>query len=327
MARVLTNPAPGKSITSPFGPRAGDADGHKGIDFAGDDFVIVAAGAGTVVAVADQFAPFTPRGFGYSGAGLFVLIRHDQYGFRTGYAHMRAGSRLVEIGDTVQAGQPIGRSGNTGYSFGAHLHFDLWTGLSGVTTQVDGEQYIDWNYNPTNPTNPEGFLMALTDAQQTELYNNVKWIQEGRYVPGQPYTWDQAINNKVDAVQATVNAIKKDTRARLYYDAGVNGTTPESQSSRAVAACVETGFVYPLNSDPAARPGQVTSLKANYHLVDPDETFKAMTTDRFNNMLEHANGHIRRIAAETKRQIGGGTAPVTTTVQPIGAASPTPAIS
>ena len=39
----------------------------------------------------------------------------------------------VSVGDTVEAGQEIGKIGNAGESYGAHLHFEIWPGgrLSG----------------------------------------------------------------------------------------------------------------------------------------------------------------------------------------------------
>src|SRR5947199_249405 len=54
--------------------------------------------------------------------GLFVLLRHSS-GYETMYGH--ASRLLVREGDSVQAGQVIALSGNSGRSTAPHLHFEI----------------------------------------------------------------------------------------------------------------------------------------------------------------------------------------------------------
>jgi murein DD-endopeptidase MepM/ murein hydrolase activator NlpD len=54
----------------------------------------------------------------------------------TGYYHLS--EKLVLEGDTVTAGQPIGRVGSTGLSSGPHLHWDLRI----LNVPVDATQWI-----------------------------------------------------------------------------------------------------------------------------------------------------------------------------------------
>jgi murein DD-endopeptidase MepM/ murein hydrolase activator NlpD len=56
--------------------------------------------------------------------GNYVIIRHPD-GSQGLYWHLQQGSVRVAVGDTVEAGQPLGRSGNTGYSAFPHLHFEV----------------------------------------------------------------------------------------------------------------------------------------------------------------------------------------------------------
>ncbi|MBP3762761.1 MAG: peptidoglycan DD-metalloendopeptidase family protein [Bacteroidales bacterium] len=54
--------------------------------------------------------------------GNLVIIHHPN-GLETYYAHMS--KRLVQTGQQVRAGDVIGLCGNTGRSFGSHLHFEI----------------------------------------------------------------------------------------------------------------------------------------------------------------------------------------------------------
>jgi murein DD-endopeptidase MepM/ murein hydrolase activator NlpD len=69
--------------------------------------------------------------------GNVVIIRHAN-GLETVYAHL---SKInVEAGQMVEAGQNIGLGGNTGHSFGSHLHFEMrYLGQA-----MDTEDFIDY---------------------------------------------------------------------------------------------------------------------------------------------------------------------------------------
>ncbi|MBB6674362.1 M23 family metallopeptidase [Cohnella nanjingensis] len=107
---TLSWPVKGHRITSYQGSRWGRT--HKGIDIVGNKNIL-AADNGVV----------TTSGTGISGLGNSVTIDH-QNGFKTVYGHMS--KLLVKKGQVVQKGDVIGIMGNTGHSFGTHLHFEVY---------------------------------------------------------------------------------------------------------------------------------------------------------------------------------------------------------
>lgn len=100
-------------LTSPFGPRWGRL--HGGIDIAAPD--------GTPIRAADSGRVALMQGTGASGGyGNYTCVQHTKT-MSTCYAHQ---SRLgTSVGASVSQGQVIGYVGNTGNSFGAHLHFEV----------------------------------------------------------------------------------------------------------------------------------------------------------------------------------------------------------
>ncbi|MCH5300371.1 MAG: peptidoglycan DD-metalloendopeptidase family protein [Ruminococcus sp.] len=102
-------------VTTEFGD-----NGHSGIDIACNGSAyglpIVAAQDGTVNIVnrTDEWG---------SGWGYYIMIDHGG-GFATLYAHCSV--IVTDAGKEVKKGQIIGYIGNTGRSFGAHLHFECW---------------------------------------------------------------------------------------------------------------------------------------------------------------------------------------------------------
>ncbi|MBE7104704.1 SH3 domain-containing protein [Bacillus cereus] len=108
---------------------------HYGIDIAAQGNVsIQAAAAGKVV-----------KSYYSASYGNVVFIAHQINGklYTTVYAHMK--DRTVQAGDQVQTGQLVGHMGNTGHSYGQHLHFELHNG--------------EWNFEKTNAVNPLPYLV------------------------------------------------------------------------------------------------------------------------------------------------------------------------
>ena len=62
------------------------------------------------------------------GAGHYVVLDGDEEENDYVFMHLRDGSIPVTAGQHVRTGQRIGEVGNTGRSFGAHLHFEIWVG-------------------------------------------------------------------------------------------------------------------------------------------------------------------------------------------------------
>ena len=118
------------TVTSPFGPRSFDGF-HYGTDFVtGSDATRIIAAADGEVIISDN----TTDTLGYAE---MVVIKHSDTLY-TSYAHMKAGSRTVKVGDRVKQGDELGTIGMTGKVTGVHLHFEVgrW-GAGGMQDRVD----------------------------------------------------------------------------------------------------------------------------------------------------------------------------------------------
>lgn len=106
----------GVGMSYGYGMRSGRL--HEGIDFVpGDGAPIQAIADGTVRIATEQGGAY----------GVTVYIDHiiDGQVITSHYSHMQYGSLQVSAGDTVKVGTVVGKTGNTGRSYGAHLHFEL----------------------------------------------------------------------------------------------------------------------------------------------------------------------------------------------------------
>lgn len=115
----------GVPISYGFGVRSGRL--HEGVDFTPGEGSPVQAIADGTVRIA------TESGGAY---GVTVVIDHiiDGELVSSRYGHMQYGSLKVKPGEKITVGTVIGKVGNTGRSFGAHMHFEI---LPGGTTAID----------------------------------------------------------------------------------------------------------------------------------------------------------------------------------------------
>lgn len=139
----LVPPLAPACISSAFGPRAAPGPRgsgmHWGVDIPAPAGAWVrAAAAGTVLSIRRVRA----------GAGLEIELRHAD-GRITRYAHLGSvAPRLAEGRRQVAQGEPIGRIGRTGITYGTHLHLEL----------IEGGQRVDpapaFGLGPCPPRQP-----------------------------------------------------------------------------------------------------------------------------------------------------------------------------
>lgn len=85
---------------------------------------VLAAREGVVARVIGDFTQGGPSPIFADQANL-VTVRHAD-GTYGEYVHLEPGSASVREGDAVQVGQPLARSGATGFTSEPHLHFMVW---------------------------------------------------------------------------------------------------------------------------------------------------------------------------------------------------------
>ena len=173
-------------VTSHYGYRSGRY--HNGIDLAlkiGD--TVYAAFSGKI-----RYAKYNDGGF-----GNLVIIRHNN-GLETFYAHLS--KHLVVPNQDVKFGEPIGLGGNTGRSFGPHLHFEV--------------RFYDGSINPEE----------IIDFTSKKLKKENLFVHKGLFVPGAKpsefYEDNSSINPSDDVISSeseVTPVVKVESVQKKYY--------------------------------------------------------------------------------------------------------------
>lgn len=188
---------------------------------------VLAARSGRVVEVKEDSNRGGPSA-SYSQDANYVLVYHDDGSFGN-YVHLRRNGAEVAVGDSVDAGDLIGYSGNTGQSSGPHLHFDV------RLPTMDGRM----RSIPTRFLNYDG---TAVDVEEGRHYYSLH--------PGKPAF-------EVSFGSDLVNEDFADHTARIELSNTIVFRTEEIDST--IVLYVANGFEYDIEASVSVRMQGITS--------------------------------------------------------------------
>lgn len=117
-------------ITSDYGYRVlrGNREFHDGIDFISrESNIVYAVAGGTVIFDMDNYDDSLRWSKPEHSAGNYVIISHEINGALYYCRYLHLGKNFVSIKERVIPNTRIGTYADAGRSYGAHLHFDVYT--------------------------------------------------------------------------------------------------------------------------------------------------------------------------------------------------------
>ena len=153
---------------------------HKGVDIGslgGDNDYVIAHSNGVVIKVVKN-KKNDVNAKGDASYGNYIKIKHSD-GYYTLYAHLD--KVYVKKGDKVVKGQIIGYMGNTGVSYGKHLHFEV-------------RNTKDKRINPTK--------YLKIDLPSTNILYQVYDLKKKRWLPNVEINTNDYAGNKNDLIGA-----------------------------------------------------------------------------------------------------------------------------
>ena len=169
-------------------------NGHKGVDVVGEGHTtcpVLAHSSGTVELIQTGRVNNVNTS-GDETYGNFVKIKHPN-GYATLYAHLD--KVYVSKGQTVSKGQEIGYMGNTGRSYGAHLHFEVRT--KGTYASI---------------TNPEPYINADLSGMSSGSYITGPLVSEWQSVMNSVYNCGLAVDGSFGP-----DSQKKAQKYQIYW--------------------------------------------------------------------------------------------------------------
>lgn len=222
---------------------------HKGTDFGvARGTPVQAAAAGTVIESVTGCPAEGSLGSSCGGSfGNHVIIRHGDL-YATLYAHLSPSAGQVKVGASVDCGQLIGLSGNSGKTSGPHLHFEVRSNVTAPTRA---------GYFAGKPVDPWG---GSCSTQADTL-----WVGGGApqqaCVGGPPADRDDAVlarathPNEISVASGT-----RVTQTFTWRNTGTTTWTAGGYVMRHTSGAFSNVSEVPLPSGTMVRPGDTVAL-------------------------------------------------------------------
>ncbi|MFJ4168481.1 M23 family metallopeptidase [Paenarthrobacter sp. NPDC089714] len=262
MTLILARPSRGP-VTQYYGNPQPDGYPHAGQDYGYTDGVnvypeVYAAADGIVLYAGDS------RNLGWpnqwylnpdfnrndnvdSSAGNVIIIGHKAGGATfiadTGYGHLA--SFKVKTGDAVRAGQQIAIKGNTGYSFGRHLHFFLMFRPYNYAT-------VTYGCSDPNPYMKGGAALGPAgtinrNQEEDDMYTDTDRARDNLTAERVNYLWDTVGPGK--SGYKPEGELAGDIRAgRRAAEAALDSVTPGEFEKRPAGATIQAMVAIAANS-------------------------------------------------------------------------------
>ena len=137
--------------------------------------------------------------------GNYVKIKHDN-GYYTLYAHIAYNTVKVKTGERVKKGQVLGYMGNTGYSFGGHLHFEV---RDTNDKKIDPVPYLDKDLPDTKQSE---FASGCDYVTLNNMY--VRWGAGLNY--GIKLVKDLTVDGRRNATSTNPNSLAVYKKGTIY---------------------------------------------------------------------------------------------------------------
>lgn len=255
------------TVTSAYGQRVlnGSKDYHNGIDLAASTGDSVLAWKDGVVA--------DIKTVGSTSWGNYVILFHGYYDGKaiyTAYAHLD--KILVNKGDTVLQQSKIGEAGNTGNSYGSHLHFEV---------------YLNSCSSGKYRTNPAGYI-GLRNEKGTQNVTKVSLVERVSAVPvlsikilsnsKVKFSWESSaskftVQKKEGNGEWKNFAVKTKSKGLI-----AKGLTPGERYSVRVKAFVNDKYTEYSNIESFLPLTKVKDTKVSFAKLDSDSKFKTNST-------------------------------------------------